>query len=237
MNNDSITPFLFEEALVRTVYIGAEPWFVAADICAALEIINTTQALAALDADERSMLSIGRQGQTYVVNESGVYHLIFKSRKDAAKRFRRWVTQEVLPAIRRTGSFNQSHQTYLHLIDAQIRLGVSPDLAAKMAGKLSPAAPPAPKLTELKQLEREERETSLDMLLDVMEPNQTYTIERLLELLPRKNPFRKLTDQGRASAIGKLMEHARRDGRIHRIQNPRKALYQLPSIVQFSSDS
>ncbi|MFZ5557508.1 MAG: Bro-N domain-containing protein, partial [Pseudomonadota bacterium] len=86
-----------------------EPWFVAADVCAVLELPNTTRALARLDPDEQALISI--QGisrgndQVNVVNEPGLYSLVLGSRKREAKRFKRWVTHEVLPAIRKTGRY------------------------------------------------------------------------------------------------------------------------------------
>ncbi|WP_051305075.1 BRO family protein [Chitinilyticum litopenaei] len=82
-----------------------ELWFVAADVCAAIEIQNVTQAVARLDEDERSMFNIGRQGDAIHVNESGLYSLILGSRKAEAKKFKRWVTSEVLPTIRKTGKY------------------------------------------------------------------------------------------------------------------------------------
>lgn len=90
---------------VRTVEIDGNPYFVAADICSCLSIQNTTQAIQSLDEDERSMYYIGRQGQAWIVNESGLYSLIFQSRKPEAKAFRKWVTSEVLPALRKTGEY------------------------------------------------------------------------------------------------------------------------------------
>lgn len=91
---------------IRTVKSDNENWFVAKDVCDVLEIANTTQAVQKLDSDERSMLNIDRQGRTNVVNEFGLYNLILGSRKPEAKHFKRWVTHEVLPAIRKTGRFD-----------------------------------------------------------------------------------------------------------------------------------
>ena len=81
------------------------PWWVAKEVCDVLEIQNTTQATKILDDDERSMYYIGRQGEVNIVNEPGLYHLILKSRKPQAKEFKRWVTHEVLPTIRKTGKY------------------------------------------------------------------------------------------------------------------------------------
>lgn len=107
----NITPFLFEgEHTVREIDQSGSPWFVAADACAILDIKNVTQAVSPLDPDERSMFNIGRQGDAIIVSESGLYTLILRSR-DAIKpgtvahRFRKWITSEVIPTIRRTGQF------------------------------------------------------------------------------------------------------------------------------------
>ncbi|EOI1350507.1 Bro-N domain-containing protein [Enterobacter hormaechei] len=107
----SLSVFSFQESHpVRVVLVEGEPWFVANDICNALSIQNVTQAIARLDDDERSMFNIGRQGQANIISESGLYTLILRCR-DAVKqgttawRFRKWVTNEVLPAIRKNGEY------------------------------------------------------------------------------------------------------------------------------------
>lgn len=106
MSENSITVFEHPQfGEVRTVEIDGEPWFVAADVCRALDLSNPTMALGRLDEDERSKLSIGRQGETGIVNEPGLYGLVLGSRKEEAKSFKRWVKHDVLPAIRKTGSY------------------------------------------------------------------------------------------------------------------------------------
>lgn len=70
-----------------------------------LEIQNTTQAMSRLDEEERSIFNIGRQGMTNIINESGLYSLILTSRKPEAKAFKKWVTSEVLPSIRKQGKY------------------------------------------------------------------------------------------------------------------------------------
>ncbi|SKC58005.1 phage antirepressor [Maledivibacter halophilus] len=93
---------------VRMVTEKDEPWFVASDICKSLDIANTTQAMGRLDDDEKSMLNIGLSGgATNCVNEFGLYNLILASRKPSAKKFKRWITHEVLPSIRKTGGYIQ----------------------------------------------------------------------------------------------------------------------------------
>ena len=91
---------------IRTVTINNEPWFVAKDVCEVLKHTNPTVAMQMLEDDERTKLSLGRAGETNVINESGLYALIIKSNLPNAKKFRKWVTSEVLPAIRKTGSYH-----------------------------------------------------------------------------------------------------------------------------------
>lgn len=105
--------FDFRGKAVRAMEREGEPWFVAADVCKILKIANPTRALASLDEDEKytlhSVKGIARDARAQelaMVNESGLYHLIFQSRKTEAKAFRRWVTSEVLPAIRKNGSYD-----------------------------------------------------------------------------------------------------------------------------------
>ncbi len=105
MNNE-IRKFDFKGASLRTLTDEAgEPWFVAKDVCDILEISNPSDALKRLDDDERSRFNLGRQGETNIVNEAGLYVLVLGSRKPEAHEFKRWVTHEVLPQIRRTGGY------------------------------------------------------------------------------------------------------------------------------------
>lgn len=97
--------FNFENNQVRTQIINNEPWFVAADVCQILELTNATMALSRLDEDERSKFNLGRQGEANIINEFGLYSLVLSSRKKEAKEFKRWVTHEVVPSIRKTGSY------------------------------------------------------------------------------------------------------------------------------------
>lgn len=105
MNNE-IQKFDFKGAPLRTLTDKAgEPWFVAKDVCAILEISNPSDALKRLDDDERSRFNLGRQGETNIVNEAGLYVLVLGSRKPEAHEFKRWVTHEVLPSIRKHGGY------------------------------------------------------------------------------------------------------------------------------------
>ena len=101
--------FGFGDQLVRVADRDGRAWFVANDVCAALEINNSRQAVSRLDDDEKDDVTtndvIGRIQKMTIVSESGVYSLIFTSRKESAKAFRKWVTAEVLPALRETGRY------------------------------------------------------------------------------------------------------------------------------------
>ncbi|MHC5719607.1 MAG: BRO-N domain-containing protein, partial [Nostoc sp.] len=102
----NLSVFNFDSHKIRSLGSAIEPWFVAVDICEVLGIQNTTQAIDKLDNDERYMFNIGRQGEAWCVNESGLYSLVLTSRKPQAKRFKKWLTSEVIPAIRKTGIYS-----------------------------------------------------------------------------------------------------------------------------------
>lgn len=100
--------FNFDAQAVRVVGTAESPWFIAKDVCAVLEIGNSRQSLATLEDDEKGVSNtdtLGGPQELATVNESGLYALIFRSRKPQARLFRRWVTAEVLPAIRKTGAY------------------------------------------------------------------------------------------------------------------------------------
>ncbi|MDO9828051.1 BRO family protein, partial [Glaesserella parasuis] len=120
-----LSTFNFEQSSIRVIAVNNEPWFVAKDVCDTLGIKNPTQALENLDEDERAMFNIGldqrvnfdnRVSEINIVSESGMYTLILRCR-DAVKkgsvphRFRKWVTAEVLPQIRKTGRYQVSERS------------------------------------------------------------------------------------------------------------------------------
>ena len=112
MSNLISYTFSASESEVRIILIDDQPWFVAKDVCNILGLSNPTEALRSLDDDEKNTLrnpegihSGPGNPNVNIVNESGLYALIFKSRKPEAKKFRKWVTSEVLPAIRKHGAY------------------------------------------------------------------------------------------------------------------------------------
>ena len=97
---------------IRTVSINDEPWFVASDICKALELSNATVSVQRLDEDEKSKFNLGLSGgDTNCVNEYGLYSLVLASRKPEAKKFKRWITHEVIPSIRKHGGYIAGQET------------------------------------------------------------------------------------------------------------------------------
>lgn len=116
--------FDFGDHQLRTVVIGGDPWFFAADISGALGLGNPRSSLALLDEDEKGVHAMdtpGGEQQVTIVNEPGMYSLILRSRKAEAKVFKRWVTHEVLPAIRKTGRYDINNS------EVPAAIGVGPD--------------------------------------------------------------------------------------------------------------
>lgn len=108
MNNNLMIFENPEFGAVRSILIDSDPWFVAADVCKALELEKTSRALSRLDDDEKGAHSVstpgGRQRMS-IISESGLYSLILGSRKPEARAFKRWITHEVIPSIRKHGAY------------------------------------------------------------------------------------------------------------------------------------
>jgi prophage antirepressor-like protein len=105
----NIQIFNYQNNEVRTVEMGGEPWFVLKDVCGVLDIADHKVVARRLDEDEVCQTpltdSMGRQQSTTIINESGLYHVILRSDKPEAAPFRKWVTSEVLPSIRKNGGY------------------------------------------------------------------------------------------------------------------------------------
>lgn len=109
--SEALMVLKFKNNEVRTVRINDEPWWVAKDVCNVLEIKNVSDAVDRLDSDERGIVSNDTPSGTQemlIVNEQGLYSLILGSKKPEAKEFKRWVTHEVLPSLRKYGSYSMS---------------------------------------------------------------------------------------------------------------------------------
>lgn len=129
-----LVPFNFESHEVRvSVDLYGEPWWIASDVCKVLGIVNPRQALTRVDREDvgsTDTLTAGGRQTVNTVSESGLYELIFASKKPEARAFRRWVTKEVLPQIRKTGQYipneaNDKRGYQLHLIG--MAKGLLPD--------------------------------------------------------------------------------------------------------------
>jgi prophage antirepressor-like protein len=109
--NQDLTIYKFKENPVRTIRDDkGEPWWIAKDVCNILGLGDVRKAMKRLDLDECTLNTVvdsaGKQQEMYIVNEVGLYRLILRSNKPQAKEFQRWVTHEVLPSIRKTGSYS-----------------------------------------------------------------------------------------------------------------------------------
>lgn len=98
--------FNYQSQQLRTAEQDGQIWWVLTDVCRILDLSNPRAVAERLDEDERCKLDLPRQGKTWAINESGLYAVILRSDKPEAKPFRKWVTAEVLPAIRRTGAYS-----------------------------------------------------------------------------------------------------------------------------------
>ena len=139
MNNE-LTIFNYGQSEVRTI-IGedGEPWFVAKDVCMVLDLSNISMSLSRLDDDEKGISTIYTLGglqKMLTVSESGLYELIFNSRKPEAKAFKRWVRTDVLPSIRKTGAYSVQQRVAPALADeyeACLRIAKLTGLTGNMA--------------------------------------------------------------------------------------------------------
>ena len=123
MTNNSLQLFQFESNEIRVVLRDGEPWWIAKDVCQTLEIGNVSQSLTKLRQYEKDIIltdTLGGKQELAIISESGLYRLVMRSRKEAAERFQDWVCQDVLPSIRKTGSYSVVPQTYLEALKALV---------------------------------------------------------------------------------------------------------------------
>ena len=127
--------FCYQGNEVRTVEVNGEPWFVLKDVCAVLGLSTPARVAERLDSDEVSQThltdSLGREQETTIINESGLYNVILRSDKPEAKPFRKWVTSEVLPSIRKTGSYNQKPLSPVEMFAMQAQINLDQERRLK----------------------------------------------------------------------------------------------------------
>lgn len=163
MNN--LQTFKFENNEIRTVLKNNEPWFCLKDVCNSLDLTNPSVVIDRLNGNGRTKYNLGRQGNTWFINESNLYKVIFQSRKEEAERFTEWVTSEVLPTIRKHGIYATDN-----VIDQIIN---NPEFGIKL-------------LTNLKE-ERQARIEAERKNAILMHTNKTYTATEIAKELGFKS--------------------------------------------------
>lgn len=125
---NELQTFDYNGSQVRTVEKDGEAWWVLSDVCRVLELSDTRRTAKRLDEDELTRLRLHSGGQSremYAINESGLYNVILRSDKPQAKPFRKWVTSEVLPTIRKTGQYNAKPNKALEIKETNARVRLS----------------------------------------------------------------------------------------------------------------
>jgi prophage antirepressor-like protein len=175
MNDQALKQFDFHGASVRTVMIKGEPWWVAVDVCAVLGLENIKQAIARLEKDGVCQTylidSMGRRQKATFINEPGLYELMIRSDKPQSRPFRRWITKEVLPEIRRTGRYSKDVSPWLSTHPSQWHKTL-PELL-RLAGVNTHGAASAPKHETLRSLGAtpiDYRAGSIDHLTRALQP-------------------------------------------------------------------
>ena len=139
MRATAVLPFAFEENQVRALLVDRNPWFVASDVAGVLQYRNAPDMARGLDDDEKGTQIVRTPGgnqEMLIINESGLYSAILRSRKPEAKRFKKWVTAEVLPSIRKTGGYTSPGPQPLY----PTAIPLTEDLAAARGAMIDVAA-------------------------------------------------------------------------------------------------
>ena len=132
----NIIPFEYESTNLRTLAINGDPWFITKDACAILGIGNVGQAVLNLDDDEKGVTitdTLGGPQKTSIISESGLYSLILRSRKPEARKFKRWITHEVIPSIRKRGMYATPQATEAMLADPDVMIAALTELKSERA--------------------------------------------------------------------------------------------------------
>lgn len=164
---------------IRTILKDGEPWFVAADVCGALEIRNNRDAIERLDADEKGVAltdTLGGQQEMTIVSESGLYALVLGSRKPEAKAFKRWVTHEVIPAIRKHGGYLTAEKVEEALLNPDTLIRLATELKAEREQRRaleSKVAEDAPKVLFAQAVEQAENSILVGDLAKLIKQNGT----------------------------------------------------------------
>lgn len=199
---NQLQAFMYDSHQVRTVVIDERPWFVAKDVCEVLELTNSRMAIERLDEDEKGVSSIdtpgGRQS-LQVVNESGLYSLVLGSRKPEAKQFKRWITHEVIPSIRKHGAYMSPQTIEQTLSNPDFIIGLATKLKeeqAKTAALQQKIVTDKPKVLFAESLETSPDCILIANLAKLLKQNGFDTGEKRLYRWLRENGY-----------LGKVGEH------------------------------
>lgn len=194
------SPMIFNAPVfgtLRAIMKGGEPWFVAADVCRALEIGNPSQALARLDDDEKITTLISNEGAASgkssmaFVNEPGLYALVLGSRKPEAKAFKRWITHVVIPAIRKHGGYLTAEKVEEALLNPDVLIRLATELKDEREARRaleSKVAEDAPKVLFAKAVEQAENSILVGDLAKLIKQNGTD--------IGQKRLFARLREEG-----------------------------------------
>lgn len=235
---NTITPFLFGESAIRTIIRQDGPWFVIPDVCKVLEHSNPRMLKSQLHPDDVSIAyaidTVGREQEMNICNESGLYQLIFQSRKPAAKEFTRWVTKEVIPTLRKHGSFGKRSNEVLGFVRELVAMGFGPKEATRLTlTTFPPLSIREYRMQELEEMNAQARATGSSLtadhllLLSIMRPGVSYTIADFKAFLPAGHALTKGTKHVAASKIGKMLHALAGAGKIVKAEGTRLATYTL----------
>lgn len=200
------SPMIFNAPVfgtLRAIMKGGEPWFVAADVCRALEIGNPSQALARLDDDEKITTLISNEGAASgkssmaFVNEPGLYALVLGSRKPEAKAFKRWITHVVIPAIRKHGGYLTAEKVEEALLNPDVLIRLATELKDEREARRaleSKVAEDAPKVLFAKAVEQAENSILVGDLAKLIKQNGTD--------IGQKRLFARLREEGYLGKTG-----------------------------------
>ncbi len=165
---------------VRTILKDGEPWFVAADVCRALELGQVTNTIRRLDEDEKGVISIKGiskgNDQANIVNEPGLYALVLGSRKPEAKAFKRWITHEVIPAIRKHGGYLTPEKVEEALLNPDVLIKLATELKDEREARRAlenKVAEDAPKVLFAQAVEQAENSILVGDLAKLIKQNGT----------------------------------------------------------------
>lgn len=172
MSTDIIQPFNFKGHQVRTLtFETSETWWVLSDVAKVLGVQNASDLAKRLDQDERSRFNLGRQGEGWIVNESGLYKIVLRSDKPEAREFQRWVTHDVLPAIRRHGAYMSEDVVERTLSDPDYLIRLATALKDERAART---------VAEQKVGELQPKAKALDLLADA---SGSYSVAEAAKML------------------------------------------------------